>query len=316
MSRQSLTATALVILCGCVASQGGVVSPTYTSGVLAPVDVLVFAPHPDDEVIGTGGVLQQAVARGERVRIVFVTNGDGYPRAASFLTRQPASGLGTSDFIKLATARQREAINAAAVLGIRPSSLVFLGYPDGVLEQVYSIGNDAPVRSPSTGRSTTYGPVVTDYHTRAHGRPAPYTRAGALADIEEVVRESAAERIYVTDHADQHPDHRATFDLVRDAIAGVGYTGWLLTFEVHGGEHWPWPYGPTPLVPLESHVVDGGTYPIGLQWPPPIRVPLTGHESGLKLRALMAHRSQWNVDRAYLESFVKSDEVFWTVTPP
>ncbi len=276
----------------------------------------MFAPHPDDEVIGTGGVLQQAVARGERVRIVFVTNGDGYPRAASFLTRKPVSGLGRSDFVELASVRQREAIDAAAVLGIRPSSLVFLGYPDGVLEQVYSIENGAPAHSPSTGRSATYGPVITDYHTRAHGRPAPYTRAGALADIEEVVRESAAERIYVTDHADQHPDHRTTFDLVRDAIAGVGYTVRLVTYDVHGGVYWPWPARPTPLEPLESHVVDGATYPIGLQWPPPIRVPLSQHESALKLRALMAHRSQWNVDRAYLESFVKSDEVFWTVTSP
>src|SRR5260370_35602832 len=141
-----------------------------TTGVPAPVDVLVFAPHPDDEVIGTGGVLQQAVGRGERVRIVFVPNGGGYPRAASFLTRKPVSGLGRSDFVELATARQREAIDAAAVLGIRPSSLVFLGYPDGVLEQGYSIANGAPAHSPSTGRSATYGPVMAPSTRRLHRR--------------------------------------------------------------------------------------------------------------------------------------------------
>lgn len=50
---------------------------------LSPVDVLVFAPHPDDEVIGAGAVLQQALAERKTVRIVFATNGDGYPEAAS-----------------------------------------------------------------------------------------------------------------------------------------------------------------------------------------------------------------------------------------
>ena len=281
---------------------------------LAPVDVLVFAPHPDDEVIGTGGVIQQAVAHGERVRIVFVTNGDGYPRAASVLTKKPISRLVTADYIQLAANRQREDIAAAGVIGVGSSMLVFLGYPDGVLEVVYANGSGTPARSPSTARSATYGPVMTDYHTRAHGRPAPYTRAAALADFEEVLRESEPARIYVTDQADQHADHRATFNLVRDAIPAAGSTAQLLTYDVHGGQYWPWPPGPTPFEPLAAHVVEGITYPIGRHWPPPISVTLTEHESTLKLRAMAAHRSQWNVDRAYLESFVKSDEVFWTDT--
>ena len=315
MCRQAITAIALALGCSCVI-QSGVVSLRQTSGVLAPVDVLVFAPHPDDEDIGTGGALQLALAEGERVRIVFVTNGDGYPRAASVLTGKPITSLSSADYIELAATRQYEAIAAAALLGVGLSSLVFLGYPDGVLEQVYSIGNEAPVRSPSTGRSTTYGPVVTDYHTRAHGRPAPYTQAAVLGDMEEVLRQSEPARVYVTAQADQHPDHRATFNVVRDAMAGAGSTAQLFTYDVHGGRYWPWPTGPTPFEPLESRVVDGTTYPIGVRWPPHVRVALTWRESTIKLRALMAHRSQWSIDRAYLESFVKSDEVFWTVTHP
>src|SRR5882672_4081150 len=52
---------------------------------LLPVDLLVFAPHPDDEVICAGGLIQQAVAAKKSVRIVFVTSGDAYPQAASAL---------------------------------------------------------------------------------------------------------------------------------------------------------------------------------------------------------------------------------------
>ena len=210
MSRQPLVAlsglvTAVVVACACAPTQGTIAGGRDMARPgLVPVDVLVFAPHPDDEVIGTGGVIQQAVAHGERVRIVYVTNGDGYPRAASVLTKKPISRLATADYVQLAATRQREAIAAAAVIGVGASMLVFLGYPDGVLERVYANGSGAPTRSPSTARSATYGPVMTDYHTRAHGRPAPYTRAAALADFEEVLRQSEPARIYVTDQADQH----------------------------------------------------------------------------------------------------------------
>jgi LmbE family N-acetylglucosaminyl deacetylase len=44
---------------------------------LLPVDLLVFAPHPDDDAIGAGGVIQQALADRKKVRVVFVTSGDG-----------------------------------------------------------------------------------------------------------------------------------------------------------------------------------------------------------------------------------------------
>ncbi|WP_157448829.1 PIG-L family deacetylase [Deinococcus peraridilitoris] len=41
--------------------------------------VLLIAPHPDDETLGAGGVLQDAIARGREVWVAFVTNGDAFP---------------------------------------------------------------------------------------------------------------------------------------------------------------------------------------------------------------------------------------------
>jgi len=201
------------------------------------------------------------------------------------------------------------------VLGVSSSSLVFLGYPDGVLAKVYADSGSAPIQSPTTGETATSGAVETDYHTLAHGRPAPYTRTAALADIEEVLRESWPVQVFVTDRADQHPDHSATYHLVHDAIVALGYRGSLLTFVVHSGVHggaWPWPKGPTPALPFERGTVNGITYPLGVPWPPPVRVPLSLSESALKLKALAAHSSQWEIDQAFLASFVKSEEVFWT----
>ena len=36
-------------------------------------NILVIAPHPDDDVIGCGGVL--AANRGKRIKIIFITDG-------------------------------------------------------------------------------------------------------------------------------------------------------------------------------------------------------------------------------------------------
>lgn len=279
---------------------------------IAEVDLLVFAPHPDDEVIGTGGILQRALGSGKRVLIVFVTNGDGYPKAAAALLRRPIPSLRNSDYVKLAAARQREAVAADHVLGVNASNVIFLGYPDGVLAGVYADSSHGPVRSPTTGRTMTYGPVELDYHTLAHGRSAAYTRTAALGDVEEILKESQPAQVFVTDPADQHPDHHAAYDLVRDAIANIGFRGELLTFVVHSGPGWPWPIGPTPGLPFDSRTIGHTTYPIGVPWPPPIRVPLTATETALKLRAIDTNHSELDpTDRLFLESFVKSEEVFW-----
>ncbi len=280
---------------------------------LAPVDLLLFAPHPDDEALGAGGVIQQAVAARKKVRIVFVTSGDGYPRAASTLLDKPIPELGPPDYVSLAATRQREAVAAGKVLGLSASSLVFLGYPDAAMADVHANESRAPVESPYTGKHSTYGPALPDYHTGAHGEPGAYTRRSALADVVEILRDSQPAQVYVTDPADTHPDHVATFELVAEAAAGIGFAGGLLTFVVHSGpvECWPWPQGATPHSLFEQHATDGATYPIGAEWPPPIRVPLTISECTLKLKAMGAHASQCAIDGNYLESFVKAEEIFW-----
>ena len=314
--------TALVLsisaTCSCTVLAGpskqGNIRAAVTWVRISPVDVLVFAPHPDDEVIGAGGVLRLAIEAGKHVRIVFATNGDGYPQAAATLLRKPVSSLVKNDYLKLAAARQREAINADRVLGIGASDLTFLAYPDGVLAGVDADMQPNPVRSPTTGRTATYGAVAADYHTLAYGRAATYTHVAALNDVEDVLRRSQPKELYVTDSADQHPDHRAMFDLVRDAIAAVGYRGMVRTYLVHSGTGWPRPVGPTPASQFESQTVGGTTYPINVPWPPPIRVRISGAESTLKLMALQAFRTELGSpsDRLWMESFVKSEEVFWT----
>jgi LmbE family N-acetylglucosaminyl deacetylase len=80
-------------------------------------DLLVLAPHADDEVLGCGGAICAAVAAGLSPAIVIVTDGTGSHPGSR---RYPAPSL--------KALREAEARSAAAILGV--TWLRFLGYTD------------------------------------------------------------------------------------------------------------------------------------------------------------------------------------------
>jgi hypothetical protein len=76
---------------------------------------------------------------------------------------------------------------------------------------------------------------------------------------------------------------------------------------VHAGhDRWPDP-GPR----YETKTIDGVVEPRGVEWPPPIRLPITPEEAVVKFLALTRHASQWALDHDYMGAFVKTEEVFW-----
>ncbi|MEI6861832.1 MAG: PIG-L family deacetylase, partial [Verrucomicrobiota bacterium] len=58
--------------------------------------VTVLAPHPDDEALGTGGLIQQALARGAAVRVVLLTDGAPNNPAAAETAAGQLKGLGVT----------------------------------------------------------------------------------------------------------------------------------------------------------------------------------------------------------------------------
>jgi LmbE family N-acetylglucosaminyl deacetylase len=93
---------------------------------LDPRTVLVFAPHPDDEVIATGGTICLHRSHGEQVRIFFATDGSQSHAAVLGITNNPSP----ADLVGL---RREEAIAAAAALGVNASLVHFFGFPDTML---------------------------------------------------------------------------------------------------------------------------------------------------------------------------------------
>ena len=276
--------------------------------------IVVFAPHPDDEVIGCAGIIMQALARGVRVKVVDITSGDGFDAAAAGLTHKKVDEVGPNDFFALSRLRQTQSHNALEILGAKADDLIVLGYPDGDLGNLYDSTDDKVIRQQFTKKNETYALIQKDYHTSVHGQPALYQRSSVLGDLVELLTILQPTEIYVTDQTDGHVDHRAAFWFVRDAAQQVGYKGAVYTYLVHGLPAWPFPSGVTPNRPFESRWVEGEVAPRGLPWPPPRRVPLTPDQAQRKLKSIQAHNipvAGMPNHQKEMESFVKSEEVFW-----
>ena len=285
--------------------------------------ILIFGPHPDDAELCCSGVMLQAKAHGEEVHVVILTNGDAFTEAAAGLTGKPADKLGAKDYLALSRSRQLQSQRSLAVLGLKPSTLILLGYPNGErhggLDAIYHGTGVVPFTNPFTQKSETYASVQQDYHTANHGSAAPYTREAVLDDIAEIIRIFKPSQIYVTTEADGHPDHSTAFVFVRDAILKTGFHREFYTYLIHAEEglQWPWPSGVTPNLPFEPPHAENQQARFTLPWPPDKRFFITAAQAHLKLLAIRCHKLTMPdpagdaAHEAYMESFVKSDEVFW-----
>jgi len=90
--------------------------------------LLILAPHPDDESLAAGGLIQRAVTAGAKVRVLFATDGDNNPWPQRFLERKLQ--IGYTDRARWGRRRRREALAALAMLGLPKGSARFLGLPD------------------------------------------------------------------------------------------------------------------------------------------------------------------------------------------
>ncbi len=83
---------------------------------------VVFAPHPDDEVLGCGGTIALKVLAGAPVQVVIMT--DGRTSHANFI-----------DADTLARMRREEALDASRALGLQPADYHFLEFADSRLRE-------------------------------------------------------------------------------------------------------------------------------------------------------------------------------------
>lgn len=284
---------------------------TVMADVTAAGGLLVVAPHPDDDLLIAAGVIASAKARGEQVKVVFMTNGDFNGSLEGAL-------------------RQQEAVDAQVQhLGTSEDDLIFLGYPDGALQNIYTnYPSSGDQYFSGNGISATYGTRGlgrADYHTHHFGQAGAYNRANIVADLKSIIATYQPDHILTTAEFDQHPDHATTYSLVNLAIDAAaptqpGYRPTVhktIVWNDHINESSVWP---ETINPSTYHVAPPILATTGLTWEDreSLDVPLAMQSlqlpSNPKYLAIQTHVSQGGVD-TILGRFLHKDEIFWVENP-
>jgi LmbE family N-acetylglucosaminyl deacetylase len=276
----------------------------------AHADLLVIAPHPDDDIITSAGLIARARAAGETVWVLYMTNGDvlGY-----------TSGL----------MREDEAVAAQALLGVPEDHLIFLGYPDGFVQDLHGpFFPSNTARMGSSGLNTTFGDRGLghmDYHRYVFGASAANNGTNLRNDLAHVLTSYRPGHIFVTSEFDQHPDHATTYAFLIDALAVAIAGSPSYSPTVHKTIVWnntanqtAWPAAPNPTVNFtEPPSLLSRT---GLVWAQreSLDVPLAAQVMpalvNMKAKATNAHQTQGGYtgsQNGYISAFLHKDEFFW-----
>jgi LmbE family N-acetylglucosaminyl deacetylase len=165
--------------------------------------VLIIAPHPDDEALATGGLLQHVSAAGGESRVIFLTDGENNPWPQRISDRRWL--IRASDRKRWAILRRIEAITALQELGVPESSTRFWGFPDqGLTDLLLKADDEIPQHLIREFRDWQPSVLIT---------PSPL---------------------------DLHPDHSAAAVFARLALARSGNNS-PLHFEYRVHKRWPNP---------------------------------------------------------------------------
>jgi LmbE family N-acetylglucosaminyl deacetylase len=266
----------------------------------ADTTLLVVAPHPDDETLCCGGLMQRVLRAGGRVSVVWITSGDAGRRDQRLLDRlllrAPAARAR-----QLGEQRMAEARAATAVLGVPPDGQLFLGYPDGGLSTLLDDDRARPYTSPSTAvAQVPYAGALYLHH--------PYTGASLERDFANVLERVRPTLIVAPSPLDSHADHAAAGRLTMAVAARGAAAAQLRYWIVHGGEGWPSPRGLMPGVPLTAPPRASG-----LAFAPFVLEPA---EEDRKRAALADYRTQMQVMEPFLLAFVRTTELFAGLPEP
>ncbi|HEX3579940.1 MAG TPA: PIG-L deacetylase family protein [Thermoanaerobaculia bacterium] len=152
---------------------------------------LVIAPHPDDESIAAGGLLQRAIAAGGEVHVVVVTDGDNNPWPVRYLKKKVR--VNDADRAEWGALRREESRRALATLGVPAAASTFLGYPDRLLTTMARRG-DLRVRAAIAAAIDSFAPSL----------------------------------LVVPSAFDLHPDHRAIGWFAHDAAKGMNIVTYVI----------------------------------------------------------------------------------------
>ncbi len=268
--------------------------------------VMIFSPHPDDESIAASGLIQRVLEKEGKVRVVFVTNGDGYTYAVRLRVKN--ARISAKDFIEYGKKRQEEAVHALCELGLQPEDATFLGFPDDGIEGLWESywSNLKPFISPHT--------LFDRPHRKGMNRWVKYSGVSLRDEIERVIKEFSPDWVVLPDPRDYHPDHATAGVFVLDALRTIysdedTLPARVLTYLVH--------YTGYPLASEWSKEISGtgiggygkvsGETLAATKW---MTLPLSPEEVEGKRRALISHACQLQMLQWFFRNFLLPSEMY------
>ncbi len=248
-------------------------------------------------------MMSMAEKAGAKVGVVLLTNGDGFRFgvARTYKTLRVTH----RKCIDYAHHRQEETLAALQELGVPSGNVIFLGYPDRGIAQLWNSHWEPTqlYRSPATG--CTHSPYSSSYSPKAS-----YCGESLLSDIQRVLTQEKPTDVYIPHPLDNHQDHYAAYCFVTAAITQLAAEnqGWasqirVRTYLVHRGD-WPVPKGDHPQEPpVPPHGLAKGE----TKWQ---ALALPAKLARAKRLAIRSYKSQTAVERSFLTSFARSNELF------
>jgi LmbE family N-acetylglucosaminyl deacetylase len=275
--------------------------------------VVIFSPHPDDESLSAGGLIHRVVNNGGEVRVVFVTNGDGYPEAVRQQLGHPPRS--SQNFIEYGKRRSEEGLQALCELGVPSEDAIFLGFPDDGIDDLLSDhwSKLTPYTSPHTQLSRAG-------YKESYNRWAVYAGVNLKDEMAKILGDFSPDWIVLPDPRDYHPDHCATGLFVLEALRKLNQEGdisfkniQILTYLVHFKD-----YPTSPGWMKEARRAGlfmsptGGALLSSTEW---FQLPLSDDDVDAKERALLAHQSQHQMLGGFFKIFLNPQEVFGRLDP-
>jgi LmbE family N-acetylglucosaminyl deacetylase len=264
--------------------------------------VLVMAPHPDDETLGTGGLIQRALSSGAKVRVACYTNGDHNQPA--FMVYEKRLTFRTGEFLHMGEVRRKETVAAMTSLGLGSQDLVFMGYPDSgtmaILTKYW--GKTKPFRSLMTRISKVA-------YTRVLSPNAPYVGESILKDIETVIRDFQPTKIFVSHPGDTNADHQSLYVFTRIAL-------WELADKIRQPQVFPYLIHVIGWPKPRGHHLDLALSPpesfTDVSWQ---ELSLTEQEAKTKQKLVSFYESEIEYNPPYLYTFARKNELFGDYPP-
>lgn len=161
--------------------------------------LLVVAPHPDDESLAAGMLIQRVLAAGGRADVLLLTDGDDNPWPQRWMERRVF--IDSAARARWGRRRRGEVMAAMARLGVPPGQLHAMGWHDMQVTLELRTRHDASVQA-----------------------------------VRGIVQRVSPTIVVIPDLGDAHPDHGSAHVLARLALSAEGSRADILTYMVHGTE--------------------------------------------------------------------------------